>query len=294
METKFGSLGCYSSMDEVFAELKRLYGKFSLSISTDVTENTLTHVVFIRVLVAGKALDVKCEGTGNIAEIIKQAIIQLRPATMAVLNSKEVKGIPGIIKPIARVSEDLHQRETPTVNAAVSPAPVVLRPIHVAPSVVLRPIHVANEDDNENDNEDPCTGCPSYGTCPYNDDDEEDSDDEFGIDFEFDDEYEEYDEELDEEEEEESEFTRGQTVARGIKFVGTEENVKKEAASGLRFVGTTTNMNTDSQATNGSVIHVLIHEVIPAPAVRPETKKLCCELSRKRGYKFCPECGTQL
>lgn len=276
METKFGPLGCYSSMDEVFNQLKQLYGKFSLNINTDVADNVMKHVVVIRVLVAGKSLSVTTEGTGNVADVIKQSLVQLQLAKAEVLNSKEVKGIPGMIKPIARVSDSLHP-----ANAAAGP--VVLRPIHTAGPVVLRPIHTVDE-------EDPCYGCASYDACHSNDD-YEDSDYEDN-DYDSDD----FDDN-EESDEDTTEFVRGQRIARGIKFLGTEDEVKNEASRGVKFVGKASDLNGKFVRVDGpTVVRMILHEVlgVPTETAAPAAKKLCCALASKRGYKFCPDCGARL
>jgi hypothetical protein len=257
-------------MDEVFNQIKQLYGKFSLNISTDVADGVMKHIVVIRVLVAGKALSVTTEGTGNVAEVVKQSLVQLQLAKAEVLNSKEVKGIPGMLKPIVRVSDNLHPANT-------AAGPVVLRPIHTDGPVVLRPIHVVGEDD-------PCFGCASYDSCHSDNDDYEDED------YDDDD----YDDE--ESDEDPEEFVRGQRIARGIKFLGTEEDVKREASHGIKLIGKLTDLNNPLVQAGPTVVRIILHEVMAEPVApaAPAAKKLCCALSSKRGYKFCPDCGARL
>jgi hypothetical protein len=140
LNTKFGGLEQYSSLDEQFNKLRQLFGVFTLDLSVSVQGGVITHVVSIKALVAGKPVDATAAGTGNVADVVGQAITSLQVQATAILNSPEIKGIPGMIKPIARVVQS------------------------VAPGITL--VGAVTDDAAEEDDED-----------EYDDDDEDEYDD---------------------------------------------------------------------------------------------------------------------
>lgn len=239
METKFGSLAQYSSMDEVYQHLKKLYGQFTLNIITDIEDGVLTHFVSVRTLAAGKAIEAEAKGTGNITNVVKHAMVQLQLESLKIMNSKEVTGIPGVIKPIVRGSDKLIPEETCT--------------------------EFFDFDDDSCDNH--CSECGELLEDCICDDD------------------------LDKEEDE-SFLEKGKEIISGIKFVGTEfdiEKAKNEVVPGIRFTGVVEEGEKVLKAPPGFKLVPMTEEEL-----KESTQKLCCTVASKKGYTFCPDCGTKL
>lgn len=255
-------------MDEVYRHLRKLYGQFALNTSTSIENEVLVHLVSIRALVAGKAVEAEGKGTGNVTNVVKQVIAQLQLESLKVMSSKEVTGIPGVIKPIIRKSDSLSSKEVITETFDF-------------------------DDDSCDDYCPECGELVEYCTCDDDLDEESDeecNEDDFCTDnFLFNPYFNNC---------EDSPLEKGKEITPGVKFVGTEEDIEKanEIVPGIRFVGAADSYTTEEQKEEKGLEVPPGFKLVPLTEeeLKEETQKLCCTVASKKGYTFCPDCGTKL